>query len=642
IDEASSNGQSADPADNGHSASAFGRVNQLASGGLDPAHARTWRLATASVGTAAGRAGRGGEGSLRVALWKPSDRGRYPRGAGNALATLSRLPRAIRRRFDIDERLRRVAGLPIAGLEFDAGSQARRASAEPAVFGECRPATAGGTARAACDRTRHRFQVGTSCWPRLQPVSCVCWSSRRSALLRVSWPGDERTAATEPDSGIELRLTAEAVWGVEFRRRKSGGGGGCGAQARAGSGVSDGQWHFGGAESFSGNEQCKVELSTVTMELTVDSADPRLLGLALRLGEAVFKLAPTRGRPGRRLHRLSASRRVLRPPRLATPLIVRSDPRLAERRRLLRRFPDVGLRTGALPERRRLQGRRRRRRNNFVCECPAGLGGSRCQSGLFCGPDVSPCQHGGRCEESPAGAVCHCGGTGFTGPSCSEDVDECSIEASATPPCGVGGICTSTCRVVSGATAPWATAAGTANISTARSSGQRSRQRRRRRWHSRSGLSTVELVAISGASAIILLLALMVFLCVSCCLRRRQRRGRCVNGAANGKLAQQQQQLQRRRRQSDDGTDFDGCQQMRGDSHVAAARAGLRAVASDANLRLLREADAGPRCQCQWRRRRRSSFLLLAGFNVFSGSGGCCCSRGSCIGRHADSLLDAE
>uniref|UniRef100_A0A1I8F6R1 Membrane protein FAM159A n=1 Tax=Macrostomum lignano TaxID=282301 RepID=A0A1I8F6R1_9PLAT len=162
-----------------------------------------------------------------------------------------------------------------------------------------------------------------------------------------------------------------------------------------------------------------------------------------------------------------------------------------------------------------------------------------------------------------------------------------------------------------------------------------------------SGLSTVELVAISGASAIILLLALMVFLCVSCCcLRRRQRRGRCVNGAANGKLAQQQAAAATTTEALGDplGALLRWSPLASGETRIVPQRE-LDCVLSQrtsANLRLLREADAGLAASVSGGRRRRSSFLLLAGFNVFSGSGGCCCSRGSCIGRHADSLLDAE
>uniref|UniRef100_A0A1I8I0E3 Cadherin domain-containing protein n=1 Tax=Macrostomum lignano TaxID=282301 RepID=A0A1I8I0E3_9PLAT len=84
---------------------------------------------------------------------------------------------------------------------------------------------------------------------------------------------------------------------------------------------------------------------------------------------------------------------------------------------------------------------------HFTCECPAGLSGSRCEFGIYCGRDVNPCENNARCEESPSGAICHCGGTGYQGPTCGVDVDECSGGGApaggggARSPCGGRGVC---------------------------------------------------------------------------------------------------------------------------------------------------------------------------------------------------------
>uniref|UniRef100_A0A1I8FC32 EGF-like domain-containing protein n=1 Tax=Macrostomum lignano TaxID=282301 RepID=A0A1I8FC32_9PLAT len=293
------------------------------------------------------------------------------------------------------------------------------------------------------------------------------------------------------------------------------------------------------------------------------------------------------------------------------------------------------------------------------CESRAP-GGSRqaCQSGLFCGPRAPrvalPATAAAARSRQP-GPVCHCGGTGFTGPSCSEDVDECSIEASATPPCGVGGICINLpgsfrCHVhlgYSGRNCEHFDVPG---------SRCRSRQRRReaggilgKRAEQRWSLSPSPepapsslLLALNGLPLRLLLPAPSA---EARALRQRRRQWQA---------AQQQQQLQRRRRQSDDGTDFDGCQQMLGDPsrRWRWSHAGQR---GDSHCGRQRELD------CVLSPARRTTYACFEkptpglaasasavelsccslASNVFSGGGGCCCKPRQLHRRHADSLLDA-
>lgn len=70
----------------------------------------------------------------------------------------------------------------------------------------------------------------------------------------------------------------------------------------------------------------------------------------------------------------------------------------------------------------------------YLCECAAGLSGTRCELGRWCRAGV--CLHGGSCEEGEVGPSCWCGGTGHYGPRCQLDVDECAGE-----PCVAGARC---------------------------------------------------------------------------------------------------------------------------------------------------------------------------------------------------------
>ena len=59
--------------------------------------------------------------------------------------------------------------------------------------------------------------------------------------------------------------------------------------------------------------------------------------------------------------------------------------------------------------------------NDYICECLIRLSGKRCQHGRHCSPN--PCRNGGVCEEGDNGPICKC--RGFTGDTCTIDIDEC-------------------------------------------------------------------------------------------------------------------------------------------------------------------------------------------------------------------------
>ncbi|KAL1424466.1 hypothetical protein MTO96_020250 [Rhipicephalus appendiculatus] len=72
------------------------------------------------------------------------------------------------------------------------------------------------------------------------------------------------------------------------------------------------------------------------------------------------------------------------------------------------------------------------------CQCPPGY------AGIYCEQHVGECQlglchHGGVCTEGPVGPLCNCQNTGFRGPLCDEDVDECAEESDSV--CLNGGSC---------------------------------------------------------------------------------------------------------------------------------------------------------------------------------------------------------
>ncbi|XP_033227185.1 protein crumbs isoform X3 [Belonocnema kinseyi] len=64
-----------------------------------------------------------------------------------------------------------------------------------------------------------------------------------------------------------------------------------------------------------------------------------------------------------------------------------------------------------------------------TCTCPDGYTGRFCEINIDdCAPDEQgnvPCKNDGRCYDQVNGFECDCSGTGYTGPDCSEDKNEC-------------------------------------------------------------------------------------------------------------------------------------------------------------------------------------------------------------------------
>uniref|UniRef100_A0A452SNF0 Neurogenic locus notch homolog protein 1 n=1 Tax=Ursus americanus TaxID=9643 RepID=A0A452SNF0_URSAM len=69
---------------------------------------------------------------------------------------------------------------------------------------------------------------------------------------------------------------------------------------------------------------------------------------------------------------------------------------------------------------------------SFYCECPHGRTGLLCHLNDAC--ISNPCNEGSNCDTNPVNgkAICTCP-SGYTGPACSQDVDECSLGARACP-----------------------------------------------------------------------------------------------------------------------------------------------------------------------------------------------------------------
>ncbi len=71
---------------------------------------------------------------------------------------------------------------------------------------------------------------------------------------------------------------------------------------------------------------------------------------------------------------------------------------------------------------------------NFVCACPDGFSGDRCEvKAIRC--DSNPCTNGSICEDGTDGFRCHCL-PGFSGTSCETNDNECAVY-----PCQNGGTC---------------------------------------------------------------------------------------------------------------------------------------------------------------------------------------------------------
>jgi protein crumbs len=67
-----------------------------------------------------------------------------------------------------------------------------------------------------------------------------------------------------------------------------------------------------------------------------------------------------------------------------------------------------------------------------VCRCHPGYMGKYCEEDVnecAVGPrKVSPCQNGGNCTDGINSYICDCSGTGFEGPNCTTDIDECRTD----------------------------------------------------------------------------------------------------------------------------------------------------------------------------------------------------------------------
>ena len=76
----------------------------------------------------------------------------------------------------------------------------------------------------------------------------------------------------------------------------------------------------------------------------------------------------------------------------------------------------------------------------YLCSCPPDFTGGDCGQRIDACQD-SPCQNGGRCTDGFNSFVCDCEGTGYTGPLCTFNIDECALE---THKCLNGGQCVDT------------------------------------------------------------------------------------------------------------------------------------------------------------------------------------------------------
>src|SRR5690606_22053420 len=73
-------------------------------------------------------------------------------------------------------------------------------------------------------------------------------------------------------------------------------------------------------------------------------------------------------------------------------------------------------------------------RDGFVCLCPAGFTGDRCETDIDeCA--TNPCANGGTCTDGVAPLTCTCA-AGYTGATCEVNEDDCAEE-----PCLYGGVC---------------------------------------------------------------------------------------------------------------------------------------------------------------------------------------------------------
>ncbi|XP_078685402.1 uncharacterized protein LOC144918448 isoform X8 [Branchiostoma floridae x Branchiostoma belcheri] len=73
----------------------------------------------------------------------------------------------------------------------------------------------------------------------------------------------------------------------------------------------------------------------------------------------------------------------------------------------------------------------------YQCTCPEGFAGVNCEININeCASVPAPCKNGGICTDGIGGVICDCTGTGYEGPFCQSDVNEC-----INNPCQNGGAC---------------------------------------------------------------------------------------------------------------------------------------------------------------------------------------------------------
>ncbi len=76
---------------------------------------------------------------------------------------------------------------------------------------------------------------------------------------------------------------------------------------------------------------------------------------------------------------------------------------------------------------------------SYTCACSIGFIGVNCSVKIdYCAS--SPCANGGLCVNLNLGFQCFCNGTGFNGPTCTTDINECQQNSTI---CG-NGICINT------------------------------------------------------------------------------------------------------------------------------------------------------------------------------------------------------
>ncbi|CAH1272075.1 CRB1 [Branchiostoma lanceolatum] len=73
----------------------------------------------------------------------------------------------------------------------------------------------------------------------------------------------------------------------------------------------------------------------------------------------------------------------------------------------------------------------------YQCTCPDGFAGVNCEININeCASVPAPCKNGGVCTDDIFGVICDCTDTGYEGPFCQDDVNECNND-----PCQNSGTC---------------------------------------------------------------------------------------------------------------------------------------------------------------------------------------------------------